>query len=294
MRRTASFLAFSILTALFALSTLCAQPRDDRLLKSVQAQQKVITDKLTAELKSAVAEATRLQATSKIRAINVLKTAMSKLEDPLVPPNFKAEWTATLSTSISRIEKGEIPAPPAPPAINPVKREMKEAERARVRSYLDERDTLMKSFGRIQSMAKGGRPDLAQDEMNELIKKYPDNPAVMAMAESSSMSQKIADAKVLIGQQQDGFLLAMRSVDRSAVPPKGDIEFDPVRWKEINKLRPKGPKFTAKEQAILKALDTPVDADFKDAPFEEVLKSISKSMGQEILLDKSALQGAMI
>jgi type II secretory pathway component GspD/PulD (secretin) len=85
----------------------------------------------------------------------------------------------------------------------------------------------------------------------------------------------------------------MRSVDKAAIPPKGDIEFDADHWRDITKRRNKS-TMTKKEKELLKALDSTINLGFKDAPFEEVMKSISTSLGQNILLDKSALQSAMI
>jgi hypothetical protein len=85
----------------------------------------------------------------------------------------------------------------------------------------------------------------------------------------------------------------MHSVDQSAIPPKDDIEFDVKRWQEITRLRNKS-NLTKKEESLLRALDSPINLGFKDAPFEEVIKTISRDIGQNILINKSALQEAMI
>ncbi len=155
MRRAIHLLGFSILTPLFILSTTRAQnPMDNPLLKSALAQQKVIIQKVAGEMRTALNDASRLQPTSKARAINALKAAMSKLEDPLIPQSFRQEWTANLNGAIARIEKGQSADLPAP-AVNPVNREMKAAERARVKAILEEREYVHKSFGKIQALAKG-------------------------------------------------------------------------------------------------------------------------------------------
>ena len=85
----------------------------------------------------------------------------------------------------------------------------------------------------------------------------------------------------------------MRSVSKSAIPPNGEIEYDKKHWQEITKLRNKS-TLTKKEQELMKSLDSPINIGFKDATFEEVIKFIANTTGQEILLDKNSLAQAMV
>ena len=130
---------------------------DNPLLKSALAQQKVIIQKVAGEMRTALNDASRLQPTSKARAINALKAAMSKLEDPLIPQSFRQEWTANLNGAIARIEKGQSADLPAP-AVNPVNREMKAAERGASRPSLKRENTFTNRSARSRRWPRAAGP----------------------------------------------------------------------------------------------------------------------------------------
>ncbi len=242
-------------------------------------------------MRESLAEARRLQPVSPIRAANVLKSALVQLDDPLIPSAFRNEWSAQLNVQIQHIELGRKLAPPE--EINVGKREIKEADRKRAKLVEEEYNEVKRGIGTVGSLVKAGDATQAQKEIDALSKRYGDNPAVMALTGNLSMNQRLKDAQFLVEQQKQGYLVAMRSVDKAAIMPKGDIEYDKEYWLEITKRRLK-PLLTKKEESLMKALDTPVNLGYKEAPFEEVLKSISTATGQNIHLDKNALAQAMI
>jgi hypothetical protein len=283
-----SFCAGSALV-LLTLSATAQDPKN--LLDRAKAEQSLLVQKLEGEMRSALTDARRLQEVSKPRAIAALRSALLKLEDPLVPPAFRNDWTARLNAQIKSVESGQKIADPV--AVDPAKREIREANAKKAKAIQEEYTEVRRSLDTISALVKSGNSAQAQKESEALAKRYPDNPAVILMGENSAMNQRLSDARVLIEQQKQGFVIAMRSLDKSSIAPKDDIEFDAKRFQEITKLRMK-PLLTKKEQQILKALDSPTNLGYKDAPFEEVIKAISTSMGQEILLDKTALESAMI
>ena len=261
------------------------------LLNKAKNDQSILTQRLEGKMREAIGEARRLQPTSQVRAINVLKAALNQLDDPLVPTSFRTAWTAQIQTQIRSIETGKNVA--APIEINPVKREIKEADIKRAVAIQAEYYEVRRSVDTISALVKSGSTAQAQKEAEALVKRFPDNPAAIVLGENLGMNQRIADARQVVAQQEQGFLLAMRSVDKSATMPKDDIEFDAARFREISKLRTKS-TLTKKEQKIIDALDSPINLGYKDAPFSEVIKAIATSTGLNILLDKNALQETMI
>ena len=81
----------------------------------------------------------------------------------------------------------------------------------------------------------------------------------------------------------------MRSVDKSARPDSRDISF-PKNWIELSKRRSPEQKITAKEQAILKALNTTISAEFDAAEFSDVLDYLRKATGVNITVDQRAME----
>jgi hypothetical protein len=284
------FLSTTLLAALVATQAPAQNPKD--LLDRAKADQSVLLSKLDNEMRAALSDARRLQAVSQPRAINALRVALNKLEDPLVPPDFRNRWSAALNEQIRGIENGKRVTDP-PEATNPVKREIKEADLRRAKAVQEEYADVRRSLDTVAALLKAGSTAQARTEADALIKRHPNNPAAILLAENSVSAQRVTEARVLVDQQKQGYYLAMKSIDKSNVIPKGDIEFDAERFREITKLRMK-PLLTKKEQSILRALDSPINLGYKDAPFEEVIKAISTATGQNILLDKSALQSASI
>jgi hypothetical protein len=210
----------------------------------------------------------------------------------LVPPDFRTKWRAQLQNQIKAVESGQVLANPDN-EVNPIKRQIKEADRQRAKAVQEEYYDVRRSVDTIAALVKAGSTTQAQKEIDALVKRYPNNPAALILAENLGMNQRVADARMVVAQQQEGYLLAMRSVDKSAIPPKGDIEFDPVRFKEISESKFRRPaQLTKKEQAIMKSLDKTISLGFKDVTFQEVIKFISNETGQNILIEKSALTEA--
>ena len=79
----------------------------------------------------------------------------------------------------------------------------------------------------------------------------------------------------------------------AAVPPKSDYDL-PDDWLEKSKRRSALRKLTAIEKAILEALKKPVKVDYTTETFQSVIDDLSKRMGQNILLDKQALEEANV
>ncbi len=280
-----------LLGGLASLASAQSKP-EDSLLNRAKAEQALMLQRLEARMRDAQAEARRLQPTSKIRAANALKTAVNQLEDPLIPSGFRNEWTAKLNSQIVEIESGRKLPPPE--EINPVRREIKEADLKRAKAVQEEYSDVKRAVDTIAALVKSGNTAQAQKEADALAKRYPDNPAVIALADAQGMNQRVADARFLVESAARRFLFDPYARRRtSSIMPKGDIEFDVERWREITKLRMK-PTMTKKERELLKALDTPISLGYKEAPFDEVLKFISTNMGQNILVDKLALMQAML
>ena len=83
-----------------------------------------------------------------------------------------------------------------------------------------------------------------------------------------------------------------REVDKSATPEPGDIRYNRARWLEISKRRSTAQKTTAKEDAILKILDSTLDAKYEANSLEEVIDHLRKVTKVDIVVDKRALEEA--
>jgi hypothetical protein len=103
-----------------------------------------------------------------------------------------------------------------------------------------------------------------------------------------SRGRSVADGRSERDRFSDRFTKVTSSVAKSATPVARDTTFPPD-WVEKSKRRSTEQKITAKEQAILKALNTTITVDFDNNTFEEVLDWLRKSTGVTITVDKRAM-----
>jgi len=119
------------------------------------------------------------------------------------------------------------------------------------------------------------------------------SPYDTAVQRIQQMNRQVAEARNLGQRRGDRGLNALAGVDKSSVPPKSDYDL-PEDWLEKSKRRSPALKLTEKEKAILEALKKPVQVDYNMETFQSVIDHLSRQMGQEILLDKQALEEAGI
>jgi hypothetical protein len=276
----------------FALTT-AGQSQNSDSLKRQQAFEEIAKQRAASIVKEGFELADRMAKSSPIRAVEHLRRLQISLEsEPSLPAATREEYVRQIGERIRLIE-GRKTAP-TPPENSKV--DVKQLATERAKAWVEEYQDVKRTLDTIAALQKSGSTEQARREAENLISKYPNNPAVIALNDQSSMSQKLADAKILQAQQAEGYRLAMLSVDKAAIPPKDDIEFDTIRkgyFKEITKQRLKS-TLTDKERELLKALEKPISIGATEQTFESVLEDISAKIGKPILLDKSALKDAQI
>jgi hypothetical protein len=108
-----------------------------------------------------------------------------------------------------------------------------------------------------------------------------------------SRNKSLADSRSDRDTRRDGYNRVTRDVDRSAVAETSTVKF-PRDWLEKSKRRGSAVKMTAKERAIMTALNKTIDVDFKDFTFSEVLDYLKKTTGLEFATDKRGLDEASV
>jgi len=103
----------------------------------------------------------------------------------------------------------------------------------------------------------------------------------------------VVDSRTLNDERSQRYLGVARDIDRSNMPPVGDYEF-PKDWAEKSKQRIKSSNpMTVRERAILKALNEPMEFEFK-GNFQEAIDYLSKVTGQPIIVDQQAMTEANV
>lgn len=108
-----------------------------------------------------------------------------------------------------------------------------------------------------------------------------------------AMNGRVVESRNLRDRTGERLSTTMTQVDKTSVPPRSDYDL-PDDWAEKSKRRSPLAKLTEQEKALLEALKKPVKVDYSMETFQSVIDNLSKQMGQNILLDKQALEEANI
>jgi hypothetical protein len=243
-----------------------------------------------ADAKNAIAAADK--AATPAAAVRDLSRAIRALDlSADVTSTKRAELVKLLQAKADALEGRGPVAVPTPGTVGPKPvdvrklREDATAETADVRAGLAE----------VKKLYAADKFAAAQGVINGLARKYPDNPAVFALAGQGYARDRVAAADELARQMAERTTLALNDVQRSAMPAKGDIEFPPG-WKEKMDARDKAQfeQLDAETVAILEALDKPVKQGIPSGPFREVVQALSDATGKPIYLNEDALKEAGI
>src|SRR5262249_47566090 len=148
-------------------------------------------------------------------------------------------------------------APTEPPAaVKPVgaEAERRAAETAQVRTAL----------GEIAALAKAGKSAEAHEKAAALVRERPNDLTVQAQSAVQGTDARRADAASARQDKERGIAAGLNSVERAAIMPSEDLTI-PKEFRERTAKRKADTAPTAAELKILQALNTSVEARFKDS-----------------------------
>ncbi|CAN5453310.1 hypothetical protein BH10PLA2_BH10PLA2_25200 [soil metagenome] len=285
--------AASVILALSVSGVAVAQDGDKGwdLLDQRRRVEAVSSQKLALEIRTAQADADKLAATDPDKAIARLLSAITTIEADNVSPKDQRELAIKhFKTRITSLQSG---------VVNTGTRadEQEKKDKAIVRQRA-ERDQFAQDVADVKArlasigkMQEDGNFDAAAKEATDLNKKYPSVPATKAADMSAETTDKITLQNKGIIQKNQGMLAGLNDVSKSAVLPKGDVDF-PKDWIEKTKRRASANQLSAKEREIMRGLASPITLSLKAAKFEAALDQIRAKTGLSILLDPEALKEA--
>jgi hypothetical protein len=269
-----------------------AQNGDDKawdLLDQMRRTEKVSSQKLDLEVRTAIAEADKLAVSDPDKAVARLLTAMSAVEDDKVSPKERREEALKLLKNRLNTIQGAV----ATTGGRPEDREKSEKAAARRRAEQERFDQdlsdIRARLAGIGKMQESGNLPGAAKEATELSKQYPGVPAARAIDLSAEAADKAATMRKGQADKNQGLFNAFNDVNRSLALPNGDIDF-PKDWAEKTKRRASSTQLTTKERAIMRALSANVSVNFKNTRLEVALDQLRAKTGQTLLLDPEALK----
>jgi hypothetical protein len=257
----------------------------DDLLDRQRRLLEVQSQKVEADVRTALTEAQRLTSSDPILALEKLHAALAKVEDDTTLTQKRKD--TLIRVLKDRIRVTELGNRAEEKSDKPDLIQRKQEDQKGI-----EKDDLQRSLDHIRALRKDGKMEEANQAANELVKRYPTNTAAQAAARTASAAEFLANAHSVRKDQGQRTASVSRDIDRSATPSKGDVEF-PKDFQERTKNRA-AVSMTAKEKAIIKALNTPISVAFKDSKFQDVIDYLHTVTKQPIMLDQIALDEAKI
>lgn len=217
------------------------------------------------------------------KALDRLQALLTRLDTESGLTNERRDTLKRMVRDRIRVTTAEIETPPAEKAVVAARR-LTDKERRDA-----EADSTGRLFETVKKLQREGKLGAARAATSRL----PDNPAAMALRRTTDVADQLEENRNLQRERTRGPTDALRGVERAALIPKGDVEY-PRDWRARTKDRKHASAvpMTAREKAILQALDTPISVNFKDSPLETVLEYLRTITGQPIAVDPAALQAA--
>lgn len=266
---------------------LAAQSTDP--LAQVKALRRIADQKAEADVRETIAAAEKVAKASPAAAARQLQQTLLGLDlSTEISGDKRKELVALVQQRLDAVRR---PATVSPAADTTAVAARRSETRTAVEAYLAEAKEVRDTLAKVAQLDAENKPQEAQAKAAELARKYPQNPSVLALADKGAFGERVRAAQELAREQSDRVTYVFNDVARTALPPKGDVEY-PANWKELTEQRLKAAKLDPQTEAILTALEKLVPKGVNDVPFEEAVQMVSNLVDQPLYLDKKALEDA--
>jgi hypothetical protein len=265
--------------------------RGSDYLDQVRRLKEVELQKTEADVRLALRTATRLAATEPTKAVERLQQTITQVENSTVLSDARRSTLKRMLQDRIRVTESLADRAAARAAEAVAKRGTAAERRADQDYQTTEGEKVRRVLQQLREMQREGR----NGDASRLAQGQSNNPAVRAADRINAIKDQIAANRQVQDERAGRTGGALRDVDRSGMPPKGDLEYA-RDWKERTKNRTGSTtvQLTAKERAIFQALDSPIPAEFKDSPLDAVLDYLMAYTGLVIVADKRALDDAQV
>jgi len=268
-----------------------AYAADNDPLKEAKARLAIELARIETDFRQGLAEADKLINKNPIKAKEAYESMKTTLErEPNLPDQRKAYLANICKRKIDNLERTKQSDNLA--AADLARLEAQRSSRPKTMSS-DQDIESSRKLKEIRELQTGGQSVEAAKRTADLVRKYPDNPAIIAAAQMQSVRGQLNQNAELRNRFESSNLIALRQIEEAGIPITGDLVF-PSDWAEKSKRRSPGAKMSEREKALLKALSTPMNLTIEGENFEYFLTAMEKQLGVSLLVDRPAVEAAGI
>jgi hypothetical protein len=281
----------AILASLAIGPVALAQTPGD-LIDQTRRMQAVAAQQVEADIRTGLSEAARL--TDKVETLNRYKVLLGRTEaDKNLPDDRRAALKRVLQDRIRLAETAVTQSKDVAPAAKG-RTQFAEGSPAKAGEAVpSDTATIKDGIAKVSALNAQGKQADAQRASAELLKKYPDSVAVQVLNGVSVTAASIDAADKLRIDTEQRSVVAMRDVQKSFMPPKGDLEFGPG-WRELSDARLKRYGLSAENKAMMETLAAPIKVELKGVRLQDAMDYMSNQMKRTIIIDKNALEEGQI
>jgi hypothetical protein len=257
-------------------------------LQEAVMRQRVADQKAQAAVQEAISLAQRFAGSNPAKALQFLRAAQADVEaSAALSPAVRRQLLEQLQAVMGQIQRHPGRGP-ASTSNTPTSQQIRQKQQETYERWLAEVKYVQESIQRIARLQEAGQAEAAQQQITELARRYPDNPAVLLLLEKERLGQGVQEARMFARLQADRLAAVHRDILRSSLPITRDVEF-PKDWKQKTERRLQTVRLTEREKKIVEALDKPASVNWNNVMLEEVLQEISNQLGENLLIDKRSL-----
>jgi hypothetical protein len=261
---------------------LLAADKKGDLLEETKRRLELTAQKVESEVNDNLADAEKLSKTEPAKAAQLLRRTLFILNDDVSMTATKRD--SLLKALRDKIQKYDSDADrkafekPVDPKPAP-----KDDERRR------DEDRVKAELDAIRTIRDAGRSADADRRMDDLSRRYPDNPAVKAWRMTGRAKDTLAENDRIKREREEAFNSVGTQLEKTMTIPVRDVTF-PSDWKSRVEKRTSQPQMTKKEKSIMDALQTQITVELEKTPLTEVLDYLSKKMDVPISVEKNMLE----
>jgi len=284
------------LTLLRVAMTADAAGPPGSALEAVDAEQRLVRDKLFRDITREQSAAERMRETDPRGALARLQQLRQQVEQETVDPTLRRQLLTLVDRSIRETE-GYIQTHLADIELREHNQSATEEIERGKQDKVDKQNQLaelVEQFNNLIEEQRFAEAEVIAKQANELD---PEAEVVRSMMLTSKFAWRVQEQNQIKDDKEAGFYDTMTSVEQSGVPfdDRHPLVYGDVKdWTRLSttrgdRLRQEQSRLTPTEMEIQKALKTEVDVKFEDRPLSEVVETLGRMAGVNVFLDPQGL-----
>jgi len=265
-------------------------------LEQVDAEQRLLRDKLFRDITREQSAAEKMRQTDPRGALTRLQRLREQVEQDTLDPTLRRQMLNLVDRSIRETE-GYI-------ELNLGDIELKERNQSATEEIergkqdkLDKQNKLAELVEQFNDLIDEQRFSEAEVIAKQARELEPESEVVRSMLLTSKFAWRVQEQNAIRDNKEKGFYDTMTAVEESGVPfdDRRPLVFGDVKdWTKLSLtrgdwLREQRSRLTPAEMEIQKALKTEVDVKFENRPLSEVVETLGRLAGVNVFLDPQGL-----